>query len=121
MGGGDVVDVAGGVLDLLDLERVDHDAQLLHLAVAAVFHLRGQTVSLADDLLDGEAADDGAEVAGEDAAHQLLHLILLGQEATRRVGDGDGVVTDLEGSDGADVEADALGRDAVLGDLGLLE
>lgn len=53
--------------------------------------------------------------------HELLHLFLLGQEAARRVGNGHGVVADLEDGDGPDVEADALLRHAVLGDLRLAQ
>ncbi len=73
VGGGQVVDVAGVVLDLLDLQGVDDDAELLHLGVAAVLDLLGHPVPFPDDLLDGQAADDRAEVAGEDAPDQLLH------------------------------------------------
>lgn len=58
---------------------------------------------------------------GEDPADELLHLVLLGQEAARGVGDGHRVVTDLEDGDGPDREADALLGDAVLGDLRLAE
>ena len=119
VGGGQVVDVAGGVLDLLDLQGVDDDAELLHLGVAAVLDLLGHPVPFPDDLLDGQAADDRAEVAGEDAAHQLLHAVLLGQEAAGRVGDRHRVVAHLEDRDGADVEADPLIGDALLDDLGL--
>lgn len=119
--GGEVLDVAGGVVDLLDLEGVHHDAELLHLAVAARDDLLGDPVALADDLLHGQSADDGTQVAREDPAGELLHLFLLGQEAARRVGDGHGVVTDLEDGDGPNVEADALLRHAVLGDLRLAQ
>ena len=61
---GQVVDVTRGVLDLLDLQRVHHDAELLHLGVTAVLDLLGDPVPFPDDLLDGEPADDGPQVAG---------------------------------------------------------
>ena len=109
-------DVTGRVLDLLDLQRVDHDPELLHLPVATVFDFLGEPVSLPDDFLNGEASDDGAEVAGEDAAYELLHAVLLGQKASRRVRDRDGVVAYLERRDEAGMwEPDALRGDAVLG------
>lgn len=118
---GDVVDVPGRVLDLLNLERVDHDAQLLHFAVAAVLDLLGEAIALANDLLHGQAADDRTEVTGEDPPDQLLHVVLFGQEPSRHVGDGGGVVADLEGGDGPDVKPDPLGGDAVFGDLRFLQ
>ena len=118
---GQVVDVPRGVLDLLDLQRVHHDAELLHLAVAAILDLLGDPVPLPDDLLDGEAADDGSQVAGEHPADEQLHAVLLGQEPARRVRDRRLVVADLERGDRPDVEPDALVSDAFLDDLGLLQ
>ena len=45
MGGGQVLDVAGRILDLLEMEAVNHDAELLHLGVASVLDL--SAISLA--------------------------------------------------------------------------
>jgi hypothetical protein len=118
---GQVVDVAGGVLDLLDLERVHHDPELLHLGVAALLHLLGDPVALPDDLLDREPADDRPQVAGEHPADQDLHPVLLGQESSGRVRDRRLVVTDLERCHRADVEPDALIGNALLGDFRLAQ
>ena len=119
MGCGQVGDVAGRVLDLLDLQTVDHDAEFLHLGVAAVLDLLGHLVALADDLLDGQAADDRAQMAGEDAAAQLFHPVLLGQEAPGGIGDRGGVVAHLEHRHRPDPERYALGGDALLQKLRL--
>ncbi len=116
---GEVGDVSGGVLDLLDLQGVNDDAQFLHLDVAAVLDLLGEPVPLPDDLLYREPADNGAQVPGEDPADQLLHPVLLGQEAPGRVRDRRRVVTDLEHGDGTHVKADPLVRDTFLDDLRL--
>ena len=121
VGRGEVLDVAGRVLDLLDLQAVDDDAELLHLGVAAVLDLLGDLVALADDLLDGQRADDRAQMAGEDPPAQLLHAVLLGQEAAGGVGDRTGVVADLEDGHGAQPQRDALLGHAVLDELGLAQ
>src|ERR1019366_7488451 len=118
---GDVIDVAGRILNLLDLQRVDDDAELLHLTVTSLFDLLGETVTLTDDLFDGQAADDGTKVTGKDAAHQFLHVVLLGKEPPCRVGDRRRVIPDLERGDRPDMQPDPLSGDAILGDFGLLK
>jgi len=63
--GGEVLDVACVVLDLLDLEGVDYEAELLHLVGRGGFHLLRDAVPIPDDLLNAQAADDRAEVPGK--------------------------------------------------------
>ena len=116
---GEIVDVAGGVLDLLDLEGVHDDAEFLHLTVAAGDDFLGDPVAFADDLLDREPADDGAQVAREDPPDEFLHPVLFRQEAAGGVGDRHRVVTHLEHRNRANGESDALARDALLDDLRL--
>ena len=118
--GGHGVDVAGvHVVDRLDLQRVDAEADLGHLRFGAVEDLGGQFLPFGDDLLDRHGADDRAQVAGEDAAGEGGHLVLVGQEALARVDDALVVVADLERDDGPDVQRDALPGDTGLGHLGL--
>src|SRR5690606_9598054 len=66
-----------------------------------------------DEVLDGEVADDRPEVTGEQRVDGVVHLALLVEEATRRVGDGDEVVTDLVDHHAADADGDALLGDAL--------
>src|SRR5258707_254900 len=87
MRGSEVIDVTRRVLDFLDLQGIDDDAELLHLGVAAVLDLLSDPVALPDDLLDGEPADDRPQVAGEYPAHQNLHPVLLRQEPAGTVRD----------------------------------
>ncbi len=121
MRGRQVLDVTRLVDDLLDLQRIDDDAELLHLRVAGLLDLLRDEVALTDQLLDRQGSDDRAQVADEDPADQLLEPLLLGQEAPRRIGDGDRVVAHLERGHGLDGEPDALARDAVLHDLRLTQ
>ncbi len=67
--------------------------------MATVLDLLGQSVALADDFFDGQAADDRAQVPGEDAPDEFFHAVLFGEEASRRVRDGRRVVADFERSD----------------------
>ena len=115
-----IVDVAGGVLDLLNKHRVDDDAELLHLTVATVLDLLGQPVAFANDLLDSQAADDRPQMAGENAPDEFFHTVLLGEKTSRCVRDGRRVVTDLESGDCLDVQPDALRGDALFSDLRLM-
>ncbi len=99
------VDVAGvPVVDGLDLERVHDQADLCHLRLRGVQHLRGQFLAFGDDLLDGHRTDDRAQVAGEDPAGQHRHLLLVGEEPLPGVDDALGVVADLERDHGAYVQ-----------------
>ena len=117
----EVLDVAGRVLDLLDLQRVDDQAELLHLGARRLAGQLGELLAVADHLLDRHVADDGAQVTGEDVVDPLVHLVLLVEEAAGRVGDRREVVADLVDDHAADAERDALVRDAVDGQVGLAQ
>ena len=108
MGATEVRDVAGGVVDLLDLQRVDDETELLHLDARRLAGQRGELLAVADHLLDGHVADDRPQVTGEHVVHALVHLLLLVEEASGRVGDRREVVADLEDHDALDPERDAL-------------
>ena len=60
-------------------------------------------------------------MAGEDVVHLRVHLVLLLEEAPRRVRDRREVVGDLVDHDGLDADRDALRRHAVDVELGLVE
>ncbi len=74
-----------------------------------------------DQFFDGQAAADRAQVPREDVLDARVHLILLIEKATRGVGDRDEVVADLVDDDRFDVDRNALLRDAVDHELGLVE
>ena len=116
-----VLDVAGGVLDLLDLERVDRQPEPLHLDRRRLARRLGQRVAVPDHVLDRHRPDDRAQVAGEDVVHLHVHLLLLVEEAPRRVRDRLVVVGDLVDHDRLDADADPLRRDALEVELGLVD
>ena len=119
--GRQVLDVAGGVVDLLDLQGVDDEAKLLHLLAGVAPRGLGEGLPLPDHLLHGEAADDGAEMALEDVLDLLFELDLrLVEEAPGGVGDRGEVVADLVDDDRLDADRDALGRHAGDVELGLV-
>ena len=118
---GQVLDVPGRVLDLVDLQRVDDQAELLHLRAARGTGLTGELLTVADHVLDRQSAHDGTEMTGEHVVHPLGHQPLLVQEAPCRVGDGHVVVADLEDDHAPHLQRDALLRDAVDLQLGLVE
>ena len=115
--GHDVAEPA--VVDRLDLQRVDGQADLGHLALGAVQHFGGKLLPFGDDLLDCHRADDGSQVAGEDPAGQDRHLVLVGQEPLPGSDDRLDIAADLECDDRLDVQCDALLGHAGLLDLGL--
>ena len=107
-------DVAGRVDDLLDLQRVDHQAELLHLVGARVARGLRELVAVGDQVLDRHRADDRAQVAVEDLADEVVHLALLGlQEAHAGVRDRALVVADLEDRHAAHADRDLLRVDAL--------
>ena len=58
-------------------------------------------------------------MTGEDSPRQNRHLVLVGQESLSGADDAFGVVADLEGNDGSNVQGDPLLSDAPFLDLGL--
>ncbi len=118
---GEVLDVAGRVDDLLDLQGVDDQPELLHLQSGGGPGLAGEPLAVADHVLDGESADDRPQVSGEDVVDALADQFLLVQEAAGGVGDGDVVVADLEDDHALDPDRDALRGDALDVQFGLVE
>jgi hypothetical protein len=103
-----VLDVPGGVVDLLDLKGIDDQPELLHFRSSVFTGELRKFLAVADHFLDRHVADDRPKVAGEHVVHPLVHLILLIEEPARRIGDGGVIVTDLVDDNRADLERDAL-------------
>src|SRR5450759_4068554 len=85
---GQILDVVRRAGDRLDLEAVDDKSEGLHLNRAALAHLLGELVLVADHLLDGHRAGNRPQVADENVLD--LGLEFLGraiQEAASGVGD----------------------------------
>jgi hypothetical protein len=116
-----VLDVARRVVDLLDLQRVDDQAELGHLRAGRLTRTRRELLAVADHVLDGHRADDGSQVTGEDVVHALVHQVLLVEETTGGVGDAARVVADLEDRRAADVDGNALMGDAIDLKVGLVQ
>jgi hypothetical protein len=111
-----VDDVAGLVVDLLDLQGVHDQAQLAHLVGGRAADLAGEPLAVEDEVLDGEVADDRSKVAGEELVDRAVHGVLLVQEAPGRVGDAGEVVAHL-----VDHHAPHVDGDALLGHAGHLQ
>ena len=69
-----VDDVVVLVADFLDRERDDLEPHLGHVVGAGAAHAVGDHLRLLDDLLDGELADDAAQVAFHHQPDQALAL-----------------------------------------------
>ncbi len=69
------VEVAHLVADLLDRQDVDVDAHLLQIDGRLVGHLLGERLPVGVDLLDGERAEDRAQVAFERLEDHALDLV----------------------------------------------
>jgi hypothetical protein len=111
---GEVLDVAAGIVDLLDLQRVDLQAERLHLLGGRAARLRRHPGAVADDLLHRQATQDRAEVAREELVHRRRHRLLgLAEEAARRIRDLARRVPDLVDDDAANAHRHALARDAL--------
>jgi hypothetical protein len=94
--------------------RCARRARLLHLVGGRVAGRLRELVAIGDQILDGEPADDRAQVAVEDLAHEVVPQALLGlQEAHAGVGDRALVVADLEDGDPAHADRDLLRVDAL--------
>ncbi len=70
-----VGDVLVLVADLADGEGDDFEAHLGHVVHAGGAHALGDHLGLFDDLLDGELADDAAEMAFHDEADEAFALV----------------------------------------------
>ena len=108
LGATEVGEVAAVVGDVLDLEGVEDQALAGQGVLRLVGHPLGERRAVADDLLDGQAADDGAQRAGEHLLGERLDVLLLAQEPLGGQPDLVGVAADLHDRDALDVELDAL-------------
>ncbi|SIG87832.1 Uncharacterised protein [Mycobacteroides abscessus subsp. abscessus] len=108
-----VAQVAALVLDRGDLEGVDDETLVVHRVRGLLLHLRGEGGAVLDDLLDGERADDRAQGTREDLLRVVVDLILLVEEALRGLAHVIVGAPDLDLSDTAQLEGDAVLRDAV--------
>ena len=125
LGAAEVGEVAAVVGDVLDLERVEDQALAGERVLRLVGHPLREGRAVADDLLDGQAADDRAQRAGEHLLGERLDVLLLGEEPLGGEPDLVGVAADLDDRDALDVELDALAghraadlhRDAAAGEV----
>ncbi len=91
------------------VKRDDFEAHLAHVVHAGGAHALGDHLGLFDDLLDGELADDAAQVAFHDEADEAFALVgRFGEELLGRGEDGFLVGADLDLRDGFDGDGDAL-------------
>jgi hypothetical protein len=105
----------------VDLQRVDDQAQLLHLRAAGGPGLPGELLPVADHVLDRQPAHDRTEMTREHVVHPLRHQLLLVQEAAGRVGDRHEVVAHLEDDHAPHLQRNALVGHAVDVQFGLVE
>ena len=104
-----VGDVVVLVADFLDGERDHFEAHLAHVFRAGGAHALAHHLRLLHDLLDGELADDAAQVAFHHQADQAFALRRrLGEELLGGGEDGFAVGADLDLRDGFDGDGDAL-------------
>ena len=107
----EVGEVAAVVGDVLDLEGVEDQALTGQRALGLVGDALREGGPVADDLLDGEAADDRAQRTGEHLLGEGLDVGLLAEEPLRTEPDLVGVAADLDDGDAVEVELDALPGD----------
>jgi hypothetical protein len=103
-----VLDVTGRIVDLLDLKRIDDQAQLLHFGPGVLAGELREFLAVANHFLNGHVADDCPQVAGEHVVHPLVHLVLLIEESPCGVGDGCVIIANLVDDNRSDLERDAL-------------
>lgn len=118
---GEILDVPGRVLDLMDLQRIDDQPEFLHLAAARRPGLTGELLPVPDHVLDGQPAHDGPEMTGEHVVHPLRHHLLLVEESAGRIGDRHEVVAHLEDDNTAHPQGNPLMGDAIDGQFRLVE
>ena len=93
----------------------------LHLLRAAIAHLLGELVLVADHVLDGHRTRDRTEMTDENVLHLGLELRRGAiKETPRGVGDRTVVVADLVDDHTAQIDADLLLGDARHTDLALV-
>jgi hypothetical protein len=117
----DVLNVSGRVLQILDLQGIHHEPQFFHLHAAGTADLRTELVPLADNLLHGHAADDGAQVALKDVVYLAFHFGLLAQEPPRRIRDKGRRIANLVNDHTFHNHLDALGGNAGNLELGFVQ
>ena len=103
-----VLDVSGRVVDLLNLKRIDDQAQLLHFGSGMFTRELREFLAVADHFLDCHVAHDRPQVTGEHVVDPLVHLVLLIQEPACRIGDGCVIIANLVDDNRSDLERDAL-------------
>ena len=121
MGHRQVLDVSGGVVDLLDLQRVDDQSELGHLRARRLACAPRQLLTVANHVLHRHAADDGPEMTGEHIVDPLIHFVLLVEEPSGSIGDARRIVADLEDHRSTHVDGDALVSHAVNLEIGSME
>src|SRR5262249_2614514 len=102
-------DVLVLVANFLDGEAHDFESHLGHVTGASAAHAVTDHFRFLDDLLDGELADDAAEMAFHDQANEPFELLgPLGQELFGGGADRHGIGLHLELGDGFDGHRNAL-------------
>ena len=103
------VEVALLVLDLLEDERLELEAHGLEIEVGLLADLLLERLLIAVELLDGQGADDAAQMAGDRLLDRRPHLVGRNSEETAGgATDGFGVRAYLDLGDGLHVDRDAL-------------
>ncbi len=110
LGRAERLDVADGVGDALDLERVEDEALLGELLRDVRRDLVGELLALAHQLDDREGGDDAAQRTLELLGGELLDRLVLRGETLRGPAHVDGVGADLDDRDAVDVERHAVER-----------
>ena len=109
------VQIALVVLDLLEYERLELEAHALEVGVGLLADALLEPLLVAVQLLDGEGADDAAQVTGHGLLDGALDLLRRdAQEALRGTPHVVDVAGDLDLRHGLHVDGDALHRVDVL-------
>ena len=105
------VEVTLVILDRLEHERPELEAHPLEVDMGLVADLLLETTLVAVQLLDGQGADDAAEVTGDGLLDGRLDVLYRHPEkALGRAADVVDVALHLDLGDGLDVDGDALDR-----------
>lgn len=111
LGAAEVLQVGALGGDVLDLERVEHQALAGEAGLGLLGDLPGEGGPVADDVLHRHAADDGAQGTGEHFLGEADDAVLLLEEALGGRADGVLCAADLD-----DRDAFQIGLDAAQGD-----